>query len=180
MRNSAFASPAVALAKPVAGKPVVTKRVGSRPGSDTAAKAPARVKHRHSEMSAITSAKSPQLRQCTLGDFLQPVVLQTSPHRHGTRASLGGGPQLSTSSCPKLVSPWPLKGGLNHCDHPVISSPLKSSSSAAPEIHVHQTGVSVVPMSRRIVLRTAARGATPWIPGTLGLYSRPRGSTALL
>ncbi len=31
-------------------------------------------------------------------------------------------------------------------------------------------------MSRRIVLRTAAGGATPWIPGTLGLYSRPRGA----
>ena len=186
VRNLASASPAAAD-KPVAVKPVVpkqlqrnhtkaewTKRGGSRLGSDTAAKVPVSVTHRRS--GTLSIAKFPQLRQCTLGDFLQPAVLKSSLHRHGTHASLGGGPQLSTSSCPTLVSPWPLEGALDNGDHPGISPPSKSSSSAVPEILVHQTGVSVAPMSRRIVLRTAAGSATPWIPGTLGLYSRPRGA----
>ena len=113
VRKLAFASPAVGSARPVAVRPVVTKqhqrkytkeerikRTGSRSGSDTAAKVPASVKHHRGEMSAIMNVRSPQLRQRTLGDFLQPVVSQPRSHRHGTQASLGGGPQLSTSSCP--------------------------------------------------------------------------------
>ena len=132
VRNLTSASPAVALAKPVAVKPVVTKQLqrnhtkaewikrgGSRPGSDTAAKVPASVKHCRSGTSTI--AKFPQLRQCTLGDFLQPAVLKSSLHRDGTHASLGGGLQLSTSSCPTLVSPWPLEARLDNGDHPGIS-----------------------------------------------------------
>ena len=65
---------------------------------------------------------------------------------------------------------------MHNCDYPGIPSPPTPSSSAVIEINANRVQVSVAQMSRQIVLRTAACGATPWIPGTSGLYSRPRGA----
>ncbi len=50
------------------------------------------------------------------------------------------------------------------------------SPSVFTDIHRSRAQDSVAQMSRQIVLKTAAYGATPWIPGTVGLYPRPKGA----
>ncbi len=50
------------------------------------------------------------------------------------------------------------------------------SPSVVTDIHRSREQESVAQMSLQIVLKTAACSATPWIPGTVGLYSRPKGA----
>ncbi len=49
---------------------------------------------------------------------------------------------------------------------------LVPSPSVVTDMHRNREQDSVAQMSLQIVLKTAAYGATLWIPGTVGLYSR--------
>ncbi len=66
--------------------------------------------------------------------------------------------------------------GVSNCTQPDTFLFPAPSPSVVTDIYGNREQDSVAQISRQIVLKTAAYGATPWIPGTVGLYSRPKGA----
>ena len=65
-------------------------------------------------------------------------------------------------------------------DHATCPAPALPANATPPAANTStrpiQCGAEVVDMSRLIVLKPTLQRSTPWKPGTMGLYSPPRGS----
>ncbi len=84
---------------------------------------------------------------------------------------------MSSRTQPATRSLFEISGvGLSNCTQPDTSLFPASSPSVVTDIHWIREHDSVAQISWQIDLKTAAYGTTPWIPGIVGLYSRPKGA----
>jgi hypothetical protein len=104
-------------------------------------------------------------RQATLADFFSPRLRTAVLNNPLTRAQQPNQPEL-----PRTALPSPLPRS------PVVQKPVIPNSTTMHCPRPAPANHGQIQLSRPILLRREIPGASPWIPMTRNLYSRPDGS----
>jgi hypothetical protein len=137
----------------------------------------------------LASGVRPNPQQRVLGDFFGALLPTMAAHtpvpNKGSRESFSV-PNTALSLAPEQNHDLP-RGAEAQPLIPADNNSAQLPSAVAGDSHTPAEATRTPPisvdaekvsMSRRIVLKQAAPNSTPWIPGTMGLYPRPKGASA--